>query len=128
MVEEWFRAALAAAAGVKAWPLQAGEYQMPPFIVYERQSTERERHLAGPSGLALATFNVAIFSEAYADARRLARLVCDHTANFKAETPGVTILDAWLEDESDGETIESPGDEKPWFQVSQTWLVRYSEE
>ena len=128
MLEEWLRMALADASGVTAWPLQASELQEPPFIVYARQATERERVLDGPAPAPVATFEVMIFAEGFQEVRALAAKVRVGVPNFKGGPAGTTILDIWLEDESDGEPVEFPGDEKPWHVAAHTWVVRYIEE
>ena len=127
MIEQWLHKMLADTSGVTVWPIQAAESAKPPFAVYDRTSTERERTLDGCCGVALGTFTVGLASEGFEETRQISARLAAGLPKFKDDTFGVTVTDAWIEDEIDGEPIEFTGDERPWYTATFTIVLRYSE-
>lgn len=127
MLEEWFKAAIADASGVSVWPLQASEKARPPFVVYQRTATERERYLDGPAIMPVVNFDLVIIAESFVESRELSNKIREGVPNFRDQHIKTTISDCWLEDESDDEPIEFSGDEAPWYVVKHTWNVRHEE-
>ena len=68
-----------------------------------------------------------MFAESYLEGKHIAdriRLACD---NFTGEFDGVTIQEASLSDERDGEPVEFGGEGKPTYSVEMTFLIRFAE-
>lgn len=122
MIEQAVHSALSAASGVKVWALQASDKAAPPFAVYARSSTETEGTF-GTDDAVVYTYEVVVIDDSYSGARRIADRLASELADFKGTVDRDTVLEAYLEEDSDGDPIELPGDEKPWFSVSQTWKV-----
>jgi len=125
--EQWLRAALETAGMCRAWPVQASEDAVPPFLVYGRTGTVRERVLPDSIRAPVATFQVAVYAETYIGAKDLAAAVRRGLDNFQGTAEGVTIGHAYLVDESDGEPVDFAGEGKPTYAVMMTFEVRYQE-
>ena len=125
--ETWLRGAIETAAGCQAWPLAVSEGVSPPFIVYRRASTLRERSLLQSMESPVASFNVWIVASSYIAAKELAELVRLGVDGFKGSGGGLTIDHAYLTDESDGDVDYDEGQDKPTFTVQQTYEIRFCE-
>lgn len=126
--EAWLHSAIEAAAGVKAWPADVPEGELPPFVVFTRTATARENPMDAPGGSPVASFAVLVFSPTYLGGKALAdriRLACD---NFTGDANGVTIQEATLTDERDGDVVEFGGEGKPFYSVEMSFDVRFVEE
>ena len=125
--EQWLHASIEAATGLRAWPADVPEGERPPFVVFARTATERERYLPYPSGSPVATFEVLVFAESYLEGKHIADRIRRECDNFTGEFDGVTIQEASLSDERDGEPVEFGGEGKPTYSVEMTFLIRFAE-
>ncbi len=125
--ERWLHETIEAATGVKAWPADVPEGNLPPFVVFSRASTERESDLEMPGGSPLATFDITVFSPTYLGGKELADKIRRAVDKFTGTAAGVDIQSAALIDERDGEVIEFGGEGKPVYSVEMTLLVRFTE-
>ena len=125
--EQWLRQSIEAAAGVGAWPLFAPEGVRPPYAVYRRGSTVRERYLQGQAGQPQAEFEVELYADNYVAVKDMAeavRMACD---TFKGTAGSLTIDDVRLADERDGDPVFLDGHDKPTYLVVHTYLIRWTE-
>lgn len=125
--EQWLRAALESAVPCKVWPVQASEEAVPPFLVYARTGTHRERSTYGAIESPVATFAVAIYDDSYLSGKDLAAEVRAGLDNFKGDAYGVTIEHVFLTDESDGDPVDFAGEGKPTYSVQLVFEIRYTE-
>lgn len=125
--EQWLRVSLEAAAGCRVFPVMAPENSLPPFVIYQRNSTVRERILLRNACVPVATFAVSVYADTYLEGKAIAdrlRLAVD---NFKGTAEGITIERAFLTDESDGEPVDFAGEGKPTYAVQMLFEVRFQE-
>lgn len=125
--EAWLRNAIEDAAGCPAYPLQAPEAVAPPYVLYTRAGTARERDLNGTAGAPVGTFEVEIYADGYTDAKALADLVRVAAQDFSGNADGATIDDVELAEEADGEPVYFDGRDRPTYVISQTYLIRWQE-
>jgi hypothetical protein len=125
--EAWLRSAIEDAADCAAYPLQAPETVAPPYVLYSRSSTARERDLNGSAGAPVGTFAVEIYADGYTDAKALADLVRGAVNDFSGIAEGSTIDDVELTEEADGDPVYFDGRDKPTYVISQTYLIRWQE-
>jgi hypothetical protein len=125
--EAWLRDAIEQATGVTAWPVDVPEGQMPPFVVFARSATLRESPMDAPGLSPQATFDVMVYSPRYIDGKELADRIRRQVDKFTGTSQGVTIQEAALVDERDGEVVEFGGEGKPIYSVEMTFLVRFVE-
>jgi hypothetical protein len=129
--ETWLKATVEAATGCPAYPLTAPEQTPLPYVIYGRQSTNREATLApglqaavNPSG----TFAVEVYASTYSAAKDAADAIRAALHNFIGTASGVTILHSLLTDERDGDVIFFDGQDRPTFVVEQTLDIRWQEQ
>jgi hypothetical protein len=125
--EQWLRVALEDAARCRVFPVMAPENSLPPFVIYQRNGTVRERVTVDRCRVPVATFSVWIHTETYLEGKRLADEIRLGLDNFKGEAGGVTIQRAFLADEMDGEPVDFAGEGKPTYTVQMLFEVRYLE-
>lgn len=125
--EAWLRVAIEEAADCPAYPLVAPETLAPPYVVFSRAATARERRLGGSFGVPAGTFSVDIYSDGYADCKALADLVRSAVNDFSGTAEGSTIDDVELTEEADGDPVLFDGRERPTYVVSQTYVIRWQE-
>ena len=125
--EAWLRSAIEEAAGCPAYPLQAPETLAPPFVLYSRTATERERDLEGSVGAPRGTFAVEVYADGYADGKALADLVRGAVNNFSGTEDGATIEDVELNEEADSDPVFFDGRERPTYVISQTYTITWQE-
>lgn len=124
--ELWLWEAIEGAAEVDAFPMTVPEGTQPPFVVFGRASTQRTRGL-GEGGLDVTagSFSVLIYSDSYKEAKQIAKAVLDAVCDFSGSADGVNIVDAFLEDESDGEPVFLEGRDRPTYSIDQTYTVMW---
>jgi hypothetical protein len=125
--EAWLRVAIEEAADCPAYPLVAPETLAPPYVVFSRTGTARERNLDGSVGAPVGTFAVEVYADGYADCKALADLVRSAVNDFSGEAEGSTIDDVELTEEADGDPVLFDGRERPTYVVSQTYVIRWQE-
>ena len=126
--EQFLHSAMAAATGLTVWPLSAPEGLAPPYLVYRRVSTERERTTRGVAGGPLGTFEVEVYSDGYLPAKDISESVRLAVDTFKGNAGGVTIERVTLIDERDGEAVYFDGRDKPTYSVLQVFQIRWIEQ
>lgn len=128
--EQWLKAAIEAASSVQAWPMEAPEGASLPYVVYGRTSTTREQIMAGPVAVAVrpsAQFQVLVFAPSYSAVKTLADQVRLALHNFNGTAHGVTIRECLIQEEADGPPDYLEGQDKPTYQVDQTYQIRWEE-
>lgn len=125
--EAWLRSAIEEAAGCPAYPLQAPETLAPPFVLYSRTETQRERGLGGSLGSPRGAFAVEVYADGYADGKGLADLVREAVNNFSGTEAGATIEAVELTDEADADPVFFDGRERPTYVIAQTYLITWQE-
>lgn len=124
--EAWLKDAIEA-ADVDAFPLTVPEGTLPPFVVYSRTGTVRERDLEGSVGSPVGTFSVEIYADGYLDGKQLADAVRAQVNNFSGSAGDVTIQWSNLAEEADGDPVFLDGREKPTYLVQQTYEITWQE-
>ena len=112
---------------VPTYPLMAPEGVRPPYAIYGRQSTERERYMADTALVPKCEFAVAIYAQTYAAVKDLADDIRRAMDNFTGTWDGCEILECYLTAEADGAAIEYEGETKPSYIVELTFAIRYRE-
>lgn len=130
-IEQFVREKLTSSSGVPVFPVFAPEYQVLPFCVYMRQSTQRDRVITQNAMFPIASFQVAIYAETYSEVRDLAenvRIGLDNfTGDYGPSDDNITVRFAFLADESDGEPTQFEGESKPAYSAQMTFSVKYQE-
>ena len=125
--ETFLRNKLEEATGIDAYPMAAPSAAVPPFIVFSRVSTTRERTLDDSGATVMATFSIEIFSDGYADGKDLAELCRIELQGFIGTVDGLAVQATSLEDESDSDPTYFDGREVPTYQISQSYTVVWEE-
>ena len=128
--EQWLKAAIEAAGGCLAWPMEAPESAALPYAIYGRTSTQRELTLPAVPPLTVnpsATFSVLIYASTYSSVKALADSVRSAMHNFNGTANGVTILECLITEERDGSPDYLDGQDKPTYSVEHTYQIRWEE-
>jgi hypothetical protein len=125
--ETFLRNKIETASGIDAYPMAAPSAAVPPFVVFSRVGTTRERTLGGTTDTAIGMFSVEIFSDGYADGKDLADLCRASIHSFSGTVDGLVVMDASIEDESDSEPTYFDGREVPTYQISQSYKIFWEE-
>lgn len=125
--ELWLWEAIESAAGVDSYPMTVPEGTQPPFVVFGRASTARTRGLDGGFDQTVGSFSVQVFADSYREAKVIARDISQAVSDFSGSDNGVTIVDAFLEDEADGEPIYLEGRDRPTYSIDQTFSIMWEE-
>lgn len=127
--ELWLWEAIESAAEVDAFPMTVPEGTQPPFVMFGRASTQRTRGLEeGGLDQTIGSFSVQIYADSYREAKVIAKAIADAVVDFSGSDNGVTISDALLEDESDGEPVFLEGRDRPTYSIDQTFQIMWVEE
>lgn len=128
--EQWLKAAIEAAGGCLAYPMEAPEGAALPYVVYGRTSTQRQTLLAGattinvrPSG----QFQVLVYAPGYFVAKTLAESIRNGLHNFNGTASGVTIRECLIVEELDGQPDYLEGQDKPTYAVEQSYQIRWED-
>lgn len=120
--------AIAALIGSRIYPLVAPEGATKPNITYQLLSSERDRHLLGPSGLVHSTYQFDCWANTMDAARPLAEFLRLRLDNYAAITTGtheiqriklVNALDNW--------EFAVDGSESIYGRVTQIYEIWYAE-
>jgi hypothetical protein len=125
--EIWLRGAIEKAAGISTFPVQAAESAVPPYAVYMRTNTNRERTTMNNAGIPVAAFTVTVYADMYGEGKELAESIRRAVDNFKGTASGVTIERCFLVDEADGDVVDLAGEGKPTFSVVMSFELRFRE-
>lgn len=129
--EAWLWATIEAATGHKAYPANVPrENTPPPYVVFSRERTTRDRHLMNNGGVPVASIVVVCVSLKYLDAKSIANTV-RRAVDSARDVPipgGGMIESVALVDEADGEPVQYGGDDAPLYSVVLSFDVRFTEE
>jgi hypothetical protein len=125
--EAWIKAAIETATGATAWPLVVPESLAPPFVIYQRDSTDRPQQTPGLTGWAEGQFPVEIYADSYSAVKAVADQVRAALHNFGGNANGATIDLAFLTSERDGVPVFFDGRDVPTYLVEQTYFIRWQE-
>jgi Protein of unknown function (DUF3168) len=125
--ETYLRAAIEAATSVDAYPLAAPAAAAPPFVVYRRDSTTRERQLDTVVGTPAGAFSVEIYCDSYSGGKDLADQIRESIDNFSGSVDGLTIESVSISEESDAEPTYLDGRDSPTYSVLQSYLIVWQE-
>lgn len=128
--ESWAKAAIETAGSCLAYPLIAPESAALPYVIYGRSSTTRETIMAGAIAVNVspsAEFVVEIYAATYSASKVLADLIRLALHNFNGTANGVTIRQALLLEERDGEPVFFDGQDQPTYVVEHTYKIRWQE-
>ena len=125
--ETFLRNKIETATGIDAYPMAAPSAAVPPFVVFSRVNTTRDRTMDDSGATAMATFAVEIYSDGYADGKDLAELCRVALQGFIGTVDGLEVQATSIEDESDSEPTYFDGREVPTYQISQTYTVTWEE-
>ena len=132
----WLKAAIEAASGVNAYPIDNTGSDYPPYVTYIRESTTSENILDDdleeepePDEFpATAIFTVTIWAEKNIDAWALARLVYLSMNKFRDLEGGQTIHRVFVTDKRDGEIVYFEGREQPYYSVELSVEIQFTED
>jgi len=125
--EKWIRSAIEDATDAPAYPLDVPESVAPPFVVYARTDTLRERQLDGVVGHPVGTFNVEIYADGFDAVKALADQVRTALHDFNGQWNGLIIETTDLTSERDGSPVYVEGREKPTYLVEHVYSIRWQE-
>lgn len=125
--EAWLKATMETGAACPAFPLVVPEGTVPPFVVYARTATERERTLTDYVGDPQGTFNVEVYADGYVQAKQIADSVRAACHGFQGTAEGVEIVEALLANESDGDPVFMDGRDTPTYAIVQEYFIRWKD-
>ena len=125
--EQFLRTKLELATAVNAYPLNAPATAVPPFCIFSRTSTTRERQLDTVVGTPMGVFSVEIYSDGYSDGKVLADLARVALNEFAGESDGLTVQNVSLAEEGDNTPVYLDGHEIPTYVITQTYTVVWEE-
>jgi hypothetical protein len=135
--ESWLYEAIEAAAGsgVEAYPVSYTGGGEPPYVVFQRASTQPQLVLQDelsetPELDAFprqATYTVEIYADGYLEAREIAQAVSDALHRFTGPMDYLTIEHCLLMDDRDSAAVYLEGREVPTYIVEQTYQIAWSE-
>ncbi len=128
--EAWLWKAIETATGVPTHPAYVPRGAVPPYVVFARGGTLRERHVRGNAGVPIASITAMAVAPNYLDAKQLAnrvRLAVDGKT-VATEDGSPWIMSVALTDEADADPELYAGDDHPTYAVNLTFDVRFTEE
>lgn len=127
--EAWLWKAIEEATGVPTHPAYVPRGAVPPYVVFARGGTARDRHTRGNAGVPVASITAMVVAGNYLLAKQLAnrvRLAVD--GKTVADDDGGEIKSVALVDESDADPEMYAGDDRPTYAVNLSFDVRFTEE
>lgn len=129
----WLREQIEDATGVDAFPVEVTGSNLPPYVVYVRDTTAREMVLpdtleAVPeAGLLppVATFTLTIYADSYVQAWEIAGQIVGAVHKVSVDESGLTIHESIVVDEKDGAAGYLEGRDSPTYTVEQTIQIRW---
>ena len=109
------------------YPLMAPEGVRPPYALYGRMNTDRERTMKSQSHVPKSDFRVEVYAATYSEVKDLADQIRVAVDNFTGTWDGCEITECYLTEEADGAAIEYDGETKPAYTVELTFAIRYRE-
>lgn len=123
---KWIHATLTA-AGIKAYPRDAGSEPSMPYAIYS-QSSRTPLVTLGPQPAALpfsTDVSITVWADSYAGAWEVARTARKALHGWQGIHEDVEIIHCLLQSEADGATDYENGEDKPTYSVEQTYLVTW---
>jgi len=125
--EAWICAAVNQATSLETFPHFAPDGAALPYLTYKRDSTRREKVLAGEPGGAVSTFSLTIYADTYADVKDFADAVRSAIDDFNGQGDGITIVRVDITDERDADPVFFDGRETAVFIVEQYLTIEWEE-
>ena len=126
--EAWLHKTIESAGGCKAYPAYVPRNAEIPFVLFTRQSTERERHLIDQAAVPVAILAVSVYGQTYLGTKQLADRIRLAVDNFSGVADAVTIEHAYLTDEADGSPEFFEGEDVPTYSVEMAFEIRFRED
>lgn len=131
----WLREQIEDATGVDAFPVEMTGSNLPPYVVYVRESTARELVLAETLDATpdpefvppVASFLITSYADSYVQAWEIAGQITDAIHKVSVEASGLTIHSCLVTDERDGMAGYLEGRDSPTYTVEQTVEIRFEE-
>jgi hypothetical protein len=98
-----------------------------PAIVYEVSEVDHDNTIEGVSGYATATIQIDCYSNLYADAKKLSRVIFKAFDNFSGWMGNIAVWGIWPEDQDDGSETPQDGSGIWWYRRGLTYNVQYIE-
>jgi hypothetical protein len=133
--QKWLYAAIEAAAGCQAYPVEAPDLAAPPYVIFTRSATTRELVLADtltaePAADTMppvATFDLQVYADGYLAAWTVADAIRSALHKFAGTAHEVEIESCLLSDESDDQPVFYDGRDTPTYVIAQSYQVRWYE-
>jgi hypothetical protein len=125
--EVFMRDLISGAIGGSAYPVMAPDSARPPYAIYGRQSTNRDRNVLDSDMVPEAVFAVIGYAETYMATKTMAADIRAAMDNFTGTHSGCEILTVFTIDEADGQPVEYEGESKPAYTTEITFQIRYRE-
>ena len=103
-----------------------------PFIIYQRTSADRWRHINGPTGIAQALIQIDAYAESYLDAKALAASIEDLLDGYSgtvlhgSASPQEFVAIGGISLQNDIDFIDET-DEPLLYRVASSYLVTYDQ-
>ena len=125
--EAWICAAVDQATSLSTFPHFAPDGATLPYVIYKRDSTRREKVLAGEPGGTVGAFSLMIYADTYAEVKAVADGVRAALDDFNGQGDGITIVRVDLTDERDADPVFFDGRETAVFIVEQSLTIEWEE-
>ena len=99
--------AVTALISTRAYPNVVPQKPTLPFVVYEREDTERISAMGGDVGVVRTDFRIDCYATTYAGVKAVSTAVIGALQRFSGTSDSIVILDIFVADESDA-YIEAP--------------------
>lgn len=119
--------AITALVGDRVYYMRSPQNAVYPNLTYQRRSTQRNRHLGGPSGLARATFQVDCWASTQKAARQLAELVRLRMDNKTGNYGDHLVQRIYLDDDLDNWEWQLAGKDAIIGRVTLIFGIQFSE-
>lgn len=118
--------------GNRIYALRAPQNSPNPFVIYQRTSSERWRHVNGATGMVQAVFQIDSYADQYHDARSIAQQIEEAidgftgTVAYGSATPQATIRIGGISCQNDLDLLDET-DEPFLYRVSADYLITYEQ-
>lgn len=117
-------------SGNRIYALRAPQNSPTPFVVYQRISADRDRHINGPSGIVQATFQIDVYDAKYHDVRLVAGDIEEAldgyagTVSYGGNSPQDSVKIGGISCQNDIDMLDQT-DEPFLYRVSADYLITY---
>ena len=125
--EEWLRTAIEAGAGCPAFPVEAPEKQLPPFVVFSLESEQPVIDATGPIGWIESVFGMDIYADTYAQLCAISSGIRAAVNNFTGTSHGATIGHVSMNDTADVGPVKFEGRSQSTKVREQSYTVQWQE-